>query len=337
PGSACYGRGGVLPTVTDAAVVLGYLDPGYFLGDRLTLDPDAARTAIQTHVATPLGWPVERAASAIIVIATENIVGAIREITIAQGIDPREVTIVAGGGASGLNIVPIARELGCRRILLPSTAGALSACGARYADIISEFSVSRYAETRDMDLAAVNGALAAVEGRAKDFLADLADLDPVSTRIEYLAAARYRQQVWELDIPVGASRISSRADIDALEATFHQTHKRVFAVDDPGQYLECLIWKSRAVAVTRKPPVSSRPVVDGAASGASSISAYFLETGTVETPMFDGPRLAPGARIEGPAIIREPTTTVVVYPGSSATVTSFGNYPLDVAPAGGAR
>ncbi len=334
PGPACYGRGGALPTVTDAATVLGYIDPDYFLGGRLKLDVDAARRAIAVHVATPLAWTVEQAAAAILVIATENIVGAIREITIAQGIDPREVTIVAGGGASGLNIVPIARELGCRRILLPSTAGALSACGGMYADIISEFSVSRYAETRDMDLAAVNGALSTVESRAEAFLADLADIDPVSTRIEYLTAARYRQQVWELDIPVAASRIETAEDVRALEDTFHATHRRVFAVEEPGQYLECLIWKSRAIAETRKPPVGARPPGDGGAS-AGRISAYFREHGHVDTPMLDGPSLRPGEVIAGPAIIREPTTTVVVYPGSTATVTSFGNYLLNVAPESG--
>jgi len=336
PGPACYGRGGTLPTVTDAAVVLGYIDPDYFLGGRLTLDVDAAWTAIQTHVATPLAWAVEEAASAILVIATENIVGAIREITISQGIDPREVTIVAGGGASGLNIVPIARELGCRRILLPSTAGALSACGAMYADIISEFAVSRYAETRDMDFASVNRALETVEDRATAFLEDLRDTDPVSTRTEFMVAARYRQQVWELDIPIAGSRISSQEDVRALKNTFHDTHRRVFAVDEPGQYLECLVWKSRAIAVTRKPPVGARPPGDSGAATADRLSAYFRDTGLVVTPMFDGPSLTPGTVIEGPAIVREPTTTVVVYPGSTATVTPFGNYMLEIAPVGAA-
>src|SRR5262249_24116604 len=116
PGPACYGRGGTLPTVTDAAVCLGWIDPHYFLGGRLQLDAEAARRALAEGVAELLGMSVVEAAYAALTIATENIVGAIREITIAQGIDPREVTIVAGGGASGLNIVPIARELGCSRV-----------------------------------------------------------------------------------------------------------------------------------------------------------------------------------------------------------------------------
>jgi N-methylhydantoinase A len=331
PGPACYGRGGVLPTVTDSAVVLGYIDPGYFLGGRLSLDVAAARRALEEQIATPLGWSVEDAAAAVLVIASENIVGAIREITIAQGIDPREVTIVAGGGASGLNIVPIARELGCTRVLLPSTAGALSACGAMYADIISEFSVSRYAETRQLDFAAVNEALATVEARAREFLRGLDDIDPVATRIEFLVAARYRQQVWELDIPLAGSRLETEADARALEETFHETHRRVFAVAEPGQYLECLVWKARATAVTAKPSVSVRDVgADGRGELVRSGPAFFRDLGIVETPLYVGGQLAPGDRVAGPAIIREPTTTVVVYPGSSVTVTPLGNYLIDI-------
>jgi N-methylhydantoinase A len=331
PGPACYGRGGTLPTVTDSAVVLGYLNPAHFLGGRLALDVEAARTAIETHIATPLGWTVEDAAAAVLVIATENIVGAIREITISQGIDPREVTIVAGGGASGLNIVPIARELGVGRVLLPSTAGALSACGAMYADVISEFSVSRYAETRNLDFTAVNEALATAEARARAFLDNLADIEPVATKIEFLVAARYRQQVWELDIPIAGSRIENEDDVRVLEQTFHETHRRVFAVDEPGQYLECLVWKSRATAVTRKPSVASRAPADGRGTeNGRREMAFFRETGAVETPRYEGALLAAGTRISGPAIITEPTTTVVVYPGSTATVTPLGNYLLEI-------
>src|SRR5581483_12420984 len=196
--------GGSEPTVTDAAVVLGWLDPAYFLGGRLPLDPEASRAALERRVAAPLGMSVQEAAYAAVTIASENIVGAIRELTIAQGIDPREVTIVAGGGASGLTIVPIARELGCRRVLLPSTAGALSACGALYADVVSEFSTSRYLETRDADLSAVNGQLSTVDAAARAFLDALADVGPRATRVDFSVEARYPGQVWELDVPVPA-------------------------------------------------------------------------------------------------------------------------------------
>ena len=257
PGPACYGHGGSEPTVTDAAVCLGWIDPAFFLGGRLTLDPDAAREAIERAIAVPLGMTVHEAAYAALTIATENIVGAIREITIAQGIDPREMTLVAGGGASGLNIVPIARELGCRRVLLPSTASALSACGALYSDIISEFSRGRYAETRSLDSEAVNDALAEVEARADEFLAGLANISLTATSKEFMVEARYRAQVWELDVPVPA-RLESDDDVRGLEEAFHATHERIFAVREPGQYLECLLWKARATAVPEKPALRPR-------------------------------------------------------------------------------
>ena len=128
PGPACYGRGGAEPTVTDAAVVLGYLDPAFFLGGRMSLDVDAARSGVG-GLAGALGESIERTAHGILAVANEHMVEAIKEITINEGVDPRESLVVAGGGAAGINIVPIARELGCRRVLVPATAGALSACG----------------------------------------------------------------------------------------------------------------------------------------------------------------------------------------------------------------
>jgi N-methylhydantoinase A len=331
PGPACYGRGGSEPTVTDAAVALGWIDPEFFLGGRLALDAGAARAAVERGVASRLRMSVEEAAYAALTIATENIVGAIREITIAQGIDPREVAIVAGGGASGLNIVPIARELGCERVLLPSTASALSACGALYSDVISEFSKALYAETRSLDREAVNEALAEVEAAADAFLESLADLVPRAARKDFMVEARYRAQIWELDVPI-ASRLRSDDDVRAVEEAFHATHERVFAVREPGQYLECLLWKARVTAVLEKPQVRSRDVSDeGEAEPVGYAEAHFKETGLVPVPRYDGVALPRGARIEGPAIIREPTTTVVVYPGAVAAMTPLGNYLLDVA------
>jgi N-methylhydantoinase A len=329
PGPVCYRRGGTQPTVTDAAVVLGWIDPVYFLGGRLQLDAPAARHAIEEHVAEPLRLGVEEAAYAAMTIATENIVSAIRELTIAQGIDPREVAIVAGGGASGLNIVPIARELGSRRVLLPSTAGALSACGALYSDVIAEFAKARYAETRSLDREAVNEALAEVEAAADEFLSSLADLSPRALQKDFMVEARYRAQVWELDVPVPA-RLHSDGDVRTVEDAFHATHRRVFAVDEPGQYLECLLWKARATATLAKPQVGARPdTVESEVAGEGLVEAFFPETGLDRVPWRQGASLESGARIEGPAIIREATTTVVVYPGSAATVTPLGNYLLE--------
>ena len=328
PGPACYGHGGSEATITDAAVVLGWIDPDYFLGGRLPLEADAAHAAVERAVSGPLGLSVHEAAHAALTIASENIVGAIREITIAQGIDPREVTLVAGGGASGLNIVPIARELGCRRVLLPSMASALSACGALFADIVSEFSRSRYEETRSLDREAVNEALAEVDVRADAFLTGLRGLPVTETRRQFFVEARYRAQVWELDVPV-PSRLESDEDVRGLEEAFHATHERIFAVREPGQYLECLLWKARATAVLEKPDVQPREQSAAGADASDHVEAYFRETGLAPVPRYDGAALPAGTKIHGPAILREPTTTVVVYPGSSAVVTELGNYLLE--------
>jgi N-methylhydantoinase A len=331
PGPACYGHGGTEPTITDAAVVLGWIDPDYFLGGRLPLDADAAHAAVERAVAAPLGLGVHDAAHAALTIASENIVGAIREITIAQGIDPREVTIVAGGGASGLNIVPIARELGCRRVLLPSMASALSACGALFADIVSEFSLSRYEETRSLDRHAVNEVLEQVDAQADAFLGALSALPVSGTRKDFLVEARYRAQVWELDVPV-PPRLRSDEDVRGVEEAFHATHERIFAVRESGQYLECLLWKVRATAVLEKPELRPREPAADAREEEAHVEAYFKETGLAPVPRYDGAALPVGTKISGPAILREPTTTIVVYPGSSAVVTQLGNYLLELAP-----
>ena len=328
PGPACYGRGGTQPDGHRRRRRAGLDRPRLLPRRPAHARRRAPRAARSRAWPTPLGMSVEEAAYAALTIATENVIGAIREITIAQGIDPREYSLVAGGGASGLNVVPIARELGSARVLLPSTAGALSACGALFSDVISEFSRSRYAETRTMDVDAVNEVLADIEARADAFLDDLADIDPVATRKEFTVEARYRAQIWELDVPI-PNRFG-RPEIGALEDAFHETHERVFAVREPGQYLECLLWKVRATAEPRKPGVHSRAPDAGAAQPAVVAPAYFRETGLVPVPSYDGISLPAGTRIEGPALIREPTTTVVAYPGSTVTVSALGNYLLEV-------
>ncbi len=329
PGPACYGRGGTAPTVTDAAVVLGYLEPEYFLGGRLTLDVDAARAALEA-IAGPLAMSIEEAASAAFVVAAENIVAAIREITIAQGIDPREVGIVAGGGASGLTIGAIARELGCQTVLVPRTAGALSACGAMYSDLVTEFSATHYTETRDFDVEGVNGVLSELERQTDAWLADLADLAPTKTTKELLVDARYRSQVWELPIKLPSTRIDAADGSAALEHAFHAEHERVFAVREDGQYLECLVWKCRARAVLPSPPLDEREATAGGEAGPEEGRAYFRGLGFADVPRHDGALLAAGSEIAGPAIVREPTTTVVVYPGDTLRVTPLGNYLLEV-------
>jgi N-methylhydantoinase A len=329
PGPACYGRGGNEATVTDAALVLGYLDPDYFLGGRMKLDAAAARTAVG-RVAEALKRPVEAAASGIMTVAGEHMVEAIREITVNEGVDPRESLLVAGGGAAGLNIVPIAAELGCTRVLVPRMAGALSACGAQYTDVVTELGTNQATTSTSFAFADVNAALARLGGSLEEFRGNLRARGMSEFTVEYSVEARYLYQVWELSIPLAAGRFDSPADVDVVVRAFHAAHKAVFAVSEEHQEVEFVHWKGRLTGKLQRPPI---PIVAARAAKAtpSRMSrAYFASTGQVDIPMFHGEQLGPGAIVHGPAVIVEPTTTLVLYPGSHATVTPHNNYLVHV-------
>ncbi|MEQ9061230.1 MAG: hydantoinase/oxoprolinase family protein, partial [Gammaproteobacteria bacterium] len=327
PGPACYGRGGEEPTVTDAAVVLGYIDPAHFLGGRMPLDEDAAKRVVG-RLAETLGESPERAAFAIMAVANENMIEAIKELTINEGINPAESTLVAGGGAGGLNIVPIAAELGCRTVLVPRTAGALSASGMQFSDIVTEAGASKLTATDQFDFEGVNAALADIDARLDAFGARLTERGFTDLRKRYFVEARYRFQVWELEIEVAGSRFESPADVEALVEAFHQMHDRVFAITDPGQAVECLNWRGRLVANVKAPTLEpSRAGRTVRAEPDRRRPAYFGQ-GLVETPIYLGDQLGADVVIEGPAIIEEPTSTLVVNPGATARVSAGGRYIL---------
>jgi N-methylhydantoinase A len=332
PGPACYGTGGEHATVTDASVVLGYIDPDYFLGGRMKLSAQAAREAIERDVAEPLGLDVERAAYAVLTIANEHMVSAIRDITINEGFDPRGSLLVAGGGAAGMTMARIAGELSCERVLVPRTAGTLSACGGLFSDIVAEFSISQRADTNRFPYEEVNRGLARLQEEI-DELFDRLQTPPELRGCEFFVEARYPYQVWELEVPLSSGRFEGPADIERMIEDFHRVHERVFAVSEPGQYIECIYWKGRATARLPKPAL---PQLDGLANGAprpgSVRSAWFGDQGPMETPQFRAGAFAPGHEVPGPAIIQEPTTTVVVYPGWNATVTPTGDYLLTAQP-----
>ena len=170
PGPVCYGAGGTEPTVTDASVILGWIDPAYFLGGTMALETEAAAAAIESHVAGKLGLSLHEAAAAIMSVATENMVHAIEDITVNQGIDPREAAIVGGGGAAGLNAVAIARRLGCAQVILPEVAAALSAHGALISELRAEYSGTLYTSTGGFDFNGVNALLEALEDKCRAFI-----------------------------------------------------------------------------------------------------------------------------------------------------------------------
>jgi len=329
PGPACYGAGGDLPTVTDAALLLGYLDAQYFLGGRMALDVEAARRVIET-IAAGIGGSIEEAADAIMHLTSEYMIKAIHDITVTEGFNPAESALVAGGGAAGLNIMPIAAELGCTSVILPKTASALSACGMQFSDIIAEHSASKVTLSGNFNYDGVNQALQAIDDELGRFVKTLESRGLADSSIEYFLEARYLFQVWELDVPIGIQRFRDQEDVDALVAAFHEVHERVFAVRDEDSQVECLNWKGRArIRLPHPPEIMSAIETSGDNAPVAHRSAYFGSIGRVETPIYHGNALCRGAHISGPAIIEEPTTTLVVYPGMSARLSNADNYLLE--------
>ena len=328
PGPACYGRGGAWPTVTDAACVLGYLDPERFLGGAMRLEEQRAREVVE-HLGAQLGMGAEEGAAAILTLAGEHMVGAIREITINQGVDPREVLVVAGGGAAGLNIAAIGRALECVRVLIPRTAGALSAMGGQYSDIVYEVGASIFTDSATFDFDALEGAFASIS-ESLDGFAETLEGEFETVRRERFLEARYAHQVWTLELPLGDREISTRADVEQVVGAFHDLHERIFAVRDPGQRVEILQCRGRLVAKPFGPVQTVAAPGDPTPAPAAVRSAYFPEHGHIDVPVHEGGTLRAGSRLEGPLLLTEPSTTVVVPPEVTLLVTELGNYMLEL-------
>jgi len=326
PGPACYPRGGKLPTVTDAAVVAGYIDPHLFLGGRMTLDAPAARTAIAT-IADRLSLSVEETALAILTIADETMISAIQDITVSEGVDPRQSVFVAGGGAAGLNIASVARALGCETVLLPQTASALSACGMQFSDVVAEEAASGITSSDAFDQTIVRQALLRAHTALEKLRVGLKIARDADCSFEIAVDARYRAQIWELEVPLPGLSIESQLDGTELAQRFHKIHERTFGVDDPHGIVELLTWKVRLRVALPRP--TAKPIAEVASSALlQRKGAYFPGLGLVETAFYDGPALRPDLDVVGPAIILEPTTTIVVPPNASACLSPTGSYLL---------
>ena len=329
PGPACYGKGGEHPTVTDAALILGYIDPEFFLGGTMELEPERAFSAIERDVAKPLGLEVPEAAAAILRLATENMVGAIEEVTINQGIDPRGAVLIGGGGAAGLNSVAIARRLGCERVVIPEVGAALSAAGALMSDLQSSHRALHYASSDDFDFKGVNATLKALVTQCEEFIRGPGK-GALESSIEVYAEARYRHQIWEIDLPLEGRRIGSKADLAKAREEFDRVHEEVFAFRDPGSDVEFVGWRATARCRLR----------EGELGRLGHEEAYEVEVPASRRAYFDGrarktrvelfESMKRNAAIEGPAIIESPFTTVVIDPGAKAVRKPSGNLVVTV-------
>ena len=324
PGPICYGAGGSEPTLTDACLVLGYLDPKYFLGGRMRLDIKAARKSIDTKIAGPLGLNTMRAASSIVGVATENMVQAISEITVNQGIDPADAVLVGGGGAAGLNSVFIARRLGCPQLIIPETGATLSAAGAMMSDLSNDYRAMFFTTSAAWDEKGVNAVLRDLEGQCRAF-AKGPGKDARTHNMEFTVEARYAGQVWEIEVPLRNSRYSRKADLARLVADFHAAHEEIFAVRDEDSMVEFVGWTaSVSCSVGRKRAGrlkhdATEDIVVGRRR------AYFEGSGLISTAIHSLHSLKPGKVLNGPAIVESPFTTIVVDPGAKFMLAPSGS------------
>lgn len=325
PGPMAYRRGGTEPTVTDAAVVLGYLDPDYFLGGEMRLDVEAAARGLDERVGGPLGLDTHAAAAAVLKVATEHMVRAIEDITLNQGIDPRRAVLVGGGGAAGINSVAIAQRLSCPQVIMPPVGAVLSAAGALMSDLVSDFRAALVTSTTDFDFAGVQALVGGLVAEAEAFLSGPAG-SAIESDVTCYVEARYARQVWELEIAL-PSAPRTAADVEALAEAFHAAHEEVFAITDRRSPIEFVGWRARARSRLRAAD-DVTVVRRGEPVAGTTRPAYFEATGLVDATVIQHDELEVGVPLDGPAIVQSPVTTVVVDPGTTVTRTATGSLSI---------
>lgn len=331
PGPACYMKGGTEPTVTDAYVALGYIIPGHFLGGKMNIFPELAGKVIKEKIAEPLQLTVEKAAMGICQVVNEKMVNGIFDMTVRRGIDPRELVIVTGGGATPIPVARLAQELGVKRVIIPRETAVLCAFGALNADIALSSVASRYTDTRAVDYDGVNGVLQKLETRGRAFL-DHLGISPECSKFAYYCAARYPMQVTELEIPLRDKKMDPEA-VSALVQDFHQAHLARYKTADPESHVEFVMWKHVARNVTSKIELPAQPYSGGDPAKAlkGTQLVYFEENEDfLDIPYYDGDKLAYGMEVAGPAIVVLLDTTIVIPPQFRILAQERGYYVMEV-------
>jgi N-methylhydantoinase A len=331
PGPACYGRGGTAPTVTDADLVLGYLDPGFFLGGAMTLDLNAARQAIQQGVADPLGLSIEDAAWGIHQIVNEGMAGAARVHTLERGGDPRRLPVFAFGGAGPVHAYRVAAALGSPRLIVPAGAGVMSAIGFLAAPVAFDFTRSFPGRLDTLDWERVNALLAEMEAEAAELLASAGvGEDEITHR--RAAEMRYVGQGHEVRVPLPDGLLGPES-VPAMRAAFETEYRRLYGRLGPPVAVEAITW--RTVSAGPRPDLrlaNAAPATGDVATAAKGARQAYLpeEGGMAEVTVFDRYRLGPGSAFLGPAIIEERESTTVIGPGAAVTVDTEGNLVVEV-------
>lgn len=309
PGPACYGRGGAQATVTDACLVLGLIDPGYFAGGTLTLDAALAREVVETTIAEPLSLSVEEAARGILRVLTAQMAEGIRLVSIKQGFDPRDFALLALGGGGPLHACALAEELSMRKVLVPRHPGVLSAAGLLAAPVEHEVSASFARPLADLRVTAVKDGLERLDIEAAALMAD-EKLGDVETSVSYSADVCYIGQGYHLEVPLD---LDDPAPLEKLYREFLVLHDRIYGHSVEGATRIVNLRTVHRVAAAAIAP-DGRVGPGEALKGTRQVVATPADT-PVEARVYDRARMRPGETIQGPAIIEQDDTTTWVPPG----------------------
>ncbi len=328
PGPACYPHGGSLPTVTDADVTLGWLNPDFFVGGKFSLDAKAAADAIFTHVAKPLQMETVQAADGIIKIVSSQMVEALRLVTVSRGEDPREYVLVAFGGAGPVHAALLAQELKIPRVLVPASPGVHSAMGLLVSDLKLDNVQTHFADLASLDVAEVEGRFEAMEAAARQEF-ESQGVPPAIIMHERAVDLRYSIQKYELPVPVENGALDEDAKA-GWRKMFDEIHEKHFGSRAEDQKVELVNYRLTTKVLLPKPSATESAVGSEDADGAikSRRRAYF--DGWRDCPIYDRCKLLPGNRIGGPAIIEQMDSTTVVHPGQEARIDRFGNLFIEI-------
>jgi N-methylhydantoinase A len=325
PGPACYGSGGEEPTVTDAHLVLGRI-PARLAGGEIVLDVERARRAIDERVARPLGLALEAAAGGILDIVNNNMVGAIRLVSVERGHDPRALALVPFGGAGPLHGTELAALLGMRTVVVPPAPGVLSAFGLLGTEVRNDYARTHLMKPPDYDLAAVAAVYAELEREAQSWL-DAEGVTPGQRRLRRLADVRYRHQGFEITVPWDDPDCS----VDTLIRRFHERHRRLYTYALPDAPVEIVTLRVAAAGRVRRfalPALGRRKHGDRPRAGRRPV--YFSGRGWMQCPIIDRETLGSGAVLAGPVIVEQLDSTTVVLPGQRARLDRSGNLIVTV-------
>jgi N-methylhydantoinase A len=297
----------------------------------MALDVEAARAAIRAKIAEPLGMSIEEAASGIYRIVNGAMSNAIRYVSVARGRDPRDFALMAFGGAGPIHVAVQARDLGIKKILVPKNAGTLCALGA----LISNFKISKVksfiATSTDIDLERLNATFAELEGAAQALLGERMGIAETATH--RFMDMRYEGQTHEVTVPI-RSRTKRVTDLNLATtlADFHGLHQQLYSFKRPEQPVEILTLRSDVVGVRETFRFRSHAFETENPSAAlkEKRTAYFEGDGFITANVYDGTRVRPGNLIPGPAIVEEPETTIVIYPGQEAMLDHYETYVIEV-------